>query len=73
MENRNDKEREANLPGQTGIENASGNETKAAQFHDNSKEQTTRGTRAKEGLNKEGDDLMQRSDFRYFYSGRKLL
>lgn len=54
-------------------EKATENDTTVSNLNDRSKEQRSPATAKREQVNKDEDDLMNRSDFRYFYSGRKLL
>jgi len=73
MKNRNEGEQQASLPVKSANENASANATKISNFNGSSKEQAATGTERTAKVNNDEDDRNRRSDFRYFYSGRKLL
>ena len=73
MKKMNDGEIQANVLVKSGNEKATGNDTTVSNLNDRSNEQRSPATAKRAQVNKDEDDLMNRSDFRYFYSGRKLL
>jgi hypothetical protein len=73
MKNSNDENKKANLPGVSGNEKVFVKATNISECNSCSKEQLKPETDRKSDWTREEDDLMRRGDFRYFYSGRKLL
>jgi hypothetical protein len=73
MKNINDVDNQTNLSVKSKNENTPGHATELSNVNGSSQEQGVTRTEIKTHENREEDDLMKRTDFRYFYSGRKLL
>ena len=70
MKRVNDQKIQAKAPVRSGNKNANGNEIQISNLNDRKQELPVK---AKKDQVNEEDDLMNRSDFQFFYSGRKLL